>query len=211
MCKTQCAERGNEITHLQELLERVQNDKTKLSRRVSKLVQNGKRNERADASVELVRLRFRTRTSPRIATLPSNDQSGDSDGVRQHDVEEIIVVLARRCAPEECRRRTRHVQKRTGSSAKIESGSIADRRPANARPIVVVGQPTRHGHVARLAAEPTLDQRLQPLADALHSLRIESKSFVADEGQLFSSPRSIDRRFLSRISTMNERDANEPS
>lgn len=40
--KSQYAERDNEVTRLQELLERMQNEKNKLSRRVSKLVLNGK-------------------------------------------------------------------------------------------------------------------------------------------------------------------------
>ena len=39
--KTKYAERDNEVLRLQELLERVQADKNKLSRRVSKLVLNG--------------------------------------------------------------------------------------------------------------------------------------------------------------------------
>lgn len=41
--KTQYAERDNEVIRLQELLDRTQADKTKLSRRVSKLVLNGKK------------------------------------------------------------------------------------------------------------------------------------------------------------------------
>ena len=41
--KTKYVERDNEIVRLKELLERVQADKTKLSRRVSKLVLNGKK------------------------------------------------------------------------------------------------------------------------------------------------------------------------
>jgi len=40
--KSQYAERDNEVTRLQELLERMQNEKNKLSRRVSKLVLNEK-------------------------------------------------------------------------------------------------------------------------------------------------------------------------
>jgi len=39
-CKNQCAERDSEIARLQDLVERIQTDKAKLSRRVSKLVQN---------------------------------------------------------------------------------------------------------------------------------------------------------------------------
>jgi hypothetical protein len=39
--KNQYTERDNEVIRLQELLERTQADKTKLSRRVSKLVLNG--------------------------------------------------------------------------------------------------------------------------------------------------------------------------
>jgi hypothetical protein len=41
--RNQYTERDNEVTRLQELLERTQADKTKLSRRVSKLVLNGKK------------------------------------------------------------------------------------------------------------------------------------------------------------------------
>lgn len=39
--KNKYGERENEVLRLKELLENVQNDKTKLSRRVSKLVLNG--------------------------------------------------------------------------------------------------------------------------------------------------------------------------
>jgi uncharacterized protein YlxW (UPF0749 family) len=39
--KGQYAERDSEVVRLQDLLERMQADKTKLSRRVSKLVLNG--------------------------------------------------------------------------------------------------------------------------------------------------------------------------
>ena len=45
--KNQYTERNNEVIRLQELLERLQADKTKLSRRVSKLVLNGEEKRRA--------------------------------------------------------------------------------------------------------------------------------------------------------------------
>jgi hypothetical protein len=44
--KNQNAEYNNELIHLQELVERLQADKTKLSRRVSKLVHNGNSNKK---------------------------------------------------------------------------------------------------------------------------------------------------------------------
>ena len=50
LSKNQYAERDSETVRLQELLERVQADKTKLSRRVSKLVQNGRSKIRAPSN-----------------------------------------------------------------------------------------------------------------------------------------------------------------
>ncbi|CAF0946900.1 unnamed protein product [Adineta ricciae] len=67
--RNQCAERNNELAHAQELLERTQAEKAKLSRRVSKLVLNEK-----DLLQELQKCRRTTRAPTPTATGASSSK-----------------------------------------------------------------------------------------------------------------------------------------
>ncbi len=71
--KNQYSERDNEVIRLQELLERVQADKTKLSRRVSKLVLNGK--EIIYPRFDLFLFFYRKRSFTRITKMSSYNKS----------------------------------------------------------------------------------------------------------------------------------------
>ena len=105
--KCQYAERDNELVRLHELIERLQTDKTKLSRRVSKLVLNGTvvvKHQRV--TVNRSPSHSRERSSARIAKVSPHDQSTDAHRFRCLGSQETITSRPAGSSSEECRRRT---------------------------------------------------------------------------------------------------------
>ena len=105
--KCQYADRDNELVRLQELIERLQTDKTKLSRRVSKLVLNGRVNmKHRRVTANLSPCHSRERSSTRIAEVSPYDQSTDADRFRRLGSKETFASRSAGPPSEECRRRT---------------------------------------------------------------------------------------------------------
>lgn len=192
--KTKYAERDNEALRLQELLERVQADKNKLSRRVSKLVLNGNSFWRFFSFRIILVLFRRKRSSPGITKMSSYDQGSNADGLRCIR-KKTVPSSSSWYSSEECRRRTWHVSKWNRNSSKTTQRTFTSDVVVIAIAITFTWSfrlthtwftckcSSGYGNITCHAIEQTISKWRKYFTDTLYSLWNQSSSSIADEGK----------------------------
>lgn len=99
--RNQYSECHQELLRLQELLERIQSEKSKLGRRITKLVHNGNQQFRDDSREGETKgmnlfFCFRKRSSPRITKMSSNNKTFDSISLRWFPIEKTFLFHSTR-------------------------------------------------------------------------------------------------------------------